>query len=289
MLKPMEPEYYEQIDQSGDCFFQIKWDGIRLIADKNRGKLDLYTRKARIRTSHYPELIKELEGISHSDFLIDGELIALGPDGLPDFQDILKRDLAKKVRRDIPIAYMAFDCLRFEGESLLDREIEERQSYLHRVLQSHQQLRLISDCRNFEDGVALFEQMRARGMEGIVAKRRHSPYLPGRKTALWRKTKCWREITVAAQAVNYREGRPASLVVTRSVKDREPIGSVSTGLSADDWRLILKGQNKASGKPGSVPLSPPIPLSVRFLEWTHEGRLRSPVVLYVNPDLSKKS
>ncbi|QQE76777.1 hypothetical protein [Alicyclobacillus sp. SO9] len=281
MLKPMEPEYRQHIDESGNFFFQIKWDGIRLIADMEGGRLQLYTRKARLRTLHYPELVEELNAISCSDFIIDGELIAVGPDGLPDFQQILKRDLAKKVRSDIPLAYMAFDCLRLEGQPLEQMEIEERQSVLHHLLETIGSRQLISECRNFDNGIELFQQMQQRGMEGVVSKRRHSPYLVGRKTPLWQKTKCWRELDVRAQAVNYRDGRPVSVAVTR-LDGNVPLGSVSSGLSSADWRLILKNQEQTNwDRNGLAPLAEPVSLRVRFLEWTHEGHLRAPVVLRI--------
>lgn len=281
-LKPMEPISTDSIDSSGAYLFQIKWDGIRLLADRTSSELTLYTRRGSIRTHQYPEIVQALLELPEEDFLLDGELIALNPSGFPDFQMVLRRDLAKSVRRGIAVAYMAFDCVRHGGRSLLQRPLEYRQNQVSEIL-GGQASPVLSTCENYDDGEALFKQMDALGMEGIVAKQRGSLYLPGKKLAAWQKIKCWREQLVTALAVNYRDGRPTSVVVGLSVEGQvTPVGSVATGLKDSDWRKILSLQaNPAQPNRGSMPLGSGCSLRVRFLEWTNEGRLRAPTVVEV--------
>jgi len=279
MVIPMEPVYAETIDDSGDYTFQIKWDGIRLLADKSRSGIVLYTRRGRVRTQLYPELVAELQGMQAGDFLLDGELIALNSQGLPDFHRIIKRDRSRNYRRDIAIGYMVFDCLRMRGKNLCSDALETRQGELAHLVEGIPP-GVTSLCSNYDDGARLFAHMDALGMEGVVGKRKGSPYLVGRKTDVWQKTKCWREIELRAIAINFRDSRPSSLVAAKQVDGQwVNVGNVATGLTDDHWRRVLSDVEAVPAGNRTVPLDPGYHLRVRFLEWTQDGRLRSPAIL----------
>lgn len=276
---PMEPVQVNEVNESGDFLFQVKWDGFRLVCVKESGTVALWTRNGRERTEKYPEVTEALLAIP-GDFWVDGELVAFGADGKPCFHQLLKRDKAKHVRRDIPAALMLFDCIMRSGKMLQSLPLELRTEILSELVPTPGR---IQTCDFYSDGQALFDRMQALGMEGVVAKRKGSMYVPGAKTPLWQKVKCWRQLQAKPVSIRFREGRPVSLGVVTADSDELPIGNVSSGLSASDLqqfsRLALQG--KAAPQSGVLPLPALTLLDVRYIELTPGGQLRSPSVLRI--------
>ena len=280
-LQPMEPVLRRQATDDAQWLWQVKWDGVRMLVDRRGDCISLWNRKGRLRTPIYPDVVAEVSTLSRDDLLLDGEMIALGPDGLPNFRRVLQRDLAQRPKLSIAVVYMTFDCLRLDGRSLLDQPLETRLEAL-RTLSSGEGL--LQPCDSFEDGAALFAHLQQAGLEGVVGKRRGSRYIIGAKSPLWQKVKCWRRVTVQAVAIAWQDGRPASLLLGEQVDDRwVEVGSASSGLTADMWRALTRlGTGRpapAGGGARSVDrLQHPVPVTVRFMEWTEQGRLRSPVI-----------
>jgi len=136
----------------------------------------------------------------------------------------------------------------------------------------------------------------AEGLEGIVAKRRDSPYLVGKKTMLWQKIKHWREITVwAGGYLSDEAGRIRSLLIgTTEEGGLRCVGSAASGVTQRQWRLLQDCFNKTAGPcpfvnpprvPGARWVKPLISLRVRFLEYSPNGSLRNPSVVAFTGDL----
>jgi bifunctional non-homologous end joining protein LigD len=135
------------IPTRGDWSYEVKWDGFRAIVSTEREPLRIRSRRGWNMT----ELVPELSALPVAA-TFDGELVAFGDDGRPDFPLLCERRLAR--RSSIPITYMVFDLLSIEGNSTA---------------------RTGGRPEAFEDGAALFEAVCERELEGIVAKRRARP------------------------------------------------------------------------------------------------------------------
>lgn len=268
----------------GDFVHQIKWDGIRGLSFIEDGSLRLYTRKGVECTNSYPELMKLPSMVKAKSAVLDGELVSF-EDGRQSFYIAMKRNRTKsansvkRVAKLYPVKYILFDIMFKDGEDLRQLPLEERQEILSETVEQDNTVAL---NENFEDGKALFELMRQNDMEGIVSKRRGSRYLPGKHHNDWYKTKTAKKILCAVIGVCFKNSRPASVMLgTLSDGEFRHIGNVSSGLSQGDISALgtlAKTQNIKELK-DCVLIEPQITCWVKFLEWTHNGTLRHPVLL----------
>jgi bifunctional non-homologous end joining protein LigD len=299
-FKPMEPIAARSVPQSENYLYQVKWDGVRLIAHTGNGRLLLHNRKLLERTHHYPEL-NCLQAFSAAGAILDGELVAL-KDGRPSFPLVLQRDLAVpdpgKVRRlmsSIPVIYMVFDILWYNGRALLSLPLIDRQELLAEVLPAND---YINRVENFQEGVFLFEAVKNNKTEGIVAKERESNYYPGKKLPLWQKIKVRQKQLVTVGGYTIKEGQINSLLAGAYLNGRLIyLGRVAAGLSARDL-AELTCFLKASERPVSpfanktaaidqVWVEPRLTMLVEFQEWTADLHMRQPVVKGFTKDKPK--
>jgi bifunctional non-homologous end joining protein LigD len=112
-IKPMEPVLVSQPFDDPRYLYQIKWDGIRIVSSLSSGGVELRTKKGRLRTEQYPELLKVKDCFAGENAILDGEAIVLGQQGIPSFHKILQRDLRKRVTSELmsahPVVYLVFD------------------------------------------------------------------------------------------------------------------------------------------------------------------------------------
>src|SRR6266550_2865250 len=171
-----------------DWLFEVKWDGFRVEAVVDGSQVRLWTRGEQDAARYFGSFLEPLSWIAARRAIMDGEVIALDDHGEPDFALLQGRI---KGRAGIPVAgtfvYEVFDLLHLEGRSLLAEPLEERRRLLGELLRADPRVRMSESIER--DGVAFFEAARARGLEGIMAKDRRSPYLPGFRTKTWQKIK----------------------------------------------------------------------------------------------------
>lgn len=283
-----------------DWLFEVKWDGMRLLADVVDGRLQLASRSERDVTANFPEL----GGLTRlaPDVLLDGEVVLLER-GIPSFAALADRmhgPVDPRVAHARPVTYMVFDVLRLYGVSLLDRPLDERRSTLERL--DLVAAPNVSLSPGYPDGPALLEATRQRGMEGVVAKRRDSPYRPGRRSPGWVKTAhhqtqvClvggWRPERSSA-------GRIGALLL--GVPDDDGglryAGKVGAGLTGTTAQRVLHERlvtaerapfRERVPRPDGVGArwcEPSTVVEVGHLGWTEAGRLRQPVFRGVREDL----
>jgi len=290
---PMEPVLADEPFDHEDYIFQVKWDGVRILAYSGKDTLKLFNRRQKERTREFPEIIESLAYLP-AGTVLDGEAISLGPDGRPSFFLALKRDQTRNAQmiaqlvKAHPVSYMVFDMLYLEGEGLVEKPLSERQRLLGEVVKESAAVHLVDSIA--ANGRALFEAVSREGMEGIVAKDARSRYLIGQKSPLWKKVKAWREIDAVAGGWLKREGQLRSLLVgIPDEKGLRYIGSVSSGLTGEQ-RSMLRAYFEAGGEHSSPFLNPPdkigvkwaepgIEVRVRYLEWSSDGMLRNPAVV----------
>ena len=166
-----------------DWLFEVKWDGMRVLADVSDGRVRLTDRGGREVTASFPEL----DGLTRlaPDVLLDGEVVLL-EGGVPSFRaltDRMHEPVDPRGAHARPVTFTVFDVLRLYGVPLLERPLGERRATLERLgLDTVSRLSLSPD---YPDGAALFDATLERGMAGVLAKHRDGVYRPGVRSPDW--------------------------------------------------------------------------------------------------------
>lgn len=183
-----------------------------MVAKFARGKVMLYSRNGKIISHSYIEVAKALEGVK-GDAVIDGELVAIGKDGVSHFQL-----MQNALRHEAKLQYFAFDLMSSEGEDLRGLPLTERKKRLKAILPKHKLIGYSRDRRTF--GIRCFEEAERKGLEGIMAKRADSPYLSGARTGDWLKIKTSkRQDVVIAGFTAPRKTRPFFGALTVALRE----------------------------------------------------------------------
>jgi DNA ligase D-like protein (predicted ligase) len=281
---------------SDEYLFEIKWDGIRALAFFGKGRARLQGRKLTDSSERYPEILAGLEGLE-GEGILDGEIVVLDGRGRPDFQRVLVREqtrgrsAALSKARQHPAVYIAFDLLHRDSASLLDRPLVERRRILSELL-ADAPSPLVESAYVLGRGMALFAEAKARGLEGIFAKRLESRYLPGERTRDWVKIKVRREVdAVLMGLVRERGGKRIKSLVLGSPREGRLvwIGNAGSGIdqkTLEDLETALVGLRSEAPSgfeaeaPGDIDwLAPRLVVRVEYTGLTKESRLRSPVFL----------
>jgi bifunctional non-homologous end joining protein LigD len=232
-IHPMLAEAVDEPFDGAEWLFEIKWDGYRAVAFVENGKLRLVSRNQNELTERFPEL-KDLPKFIHAkSAILDGEVVALDEQGRASFSLMQQRTgfrpggrrVANKA--DVPVLYYAFDLLYLDGYDLRRVPLRERKNKLATVLVSGDSVRYSDHYE--KQGKALFEMARAKGLEGILAKRRDSLYQE-RRTSEWLKIKVRHRLECVIGGYTEPEG------------SRAHFGSIVLGLYDGRGRLIHVGQ-----------------------------------------------
>jgi DNA ligase D len=164
--------------------FEIKWDGYRVEAVVKDGTARVFTRNGNDAETYFPKLLTNASWIEAGEAIVDGEVVAIGEDGMPDFSLLQELTTAQSGR----LVYQAFDLLHLDGRSLLGVPLESRKALLKSVLRPADRRVRFAD-HVVGEGLVFLEAARKQGLEGIVAKHRHSLYEPGRRSRTWLKIK----------------------------------------------------------------------------------------------------
>ncbi len=218
---------------------ELKLDGYRIQAHLRDRRVTLYTRTGLDWTNRFPTIAAELGRLPAGKLVIDGELIAAGADGRPDFsalQDDLKRG------RDDRMAYYAFDLLHLDGFDTRAAPLIERKRVLQSFLaEAGASAPGIIFSQHFEDGADLYNRARALGLEGIVSKRADAPYRSGRSEQ-WCKVKCWKSerFAVVGFAPEGTDGLLKLRLARREGGRLTYVGAVGTGWDRKAARSIRR-------------------------------------------------
>jgi len=192
ILNPMLAKKADAPFDSGDHIFEIKWDGVRCVAFIEAGRVRLQSRQLTDITVQFPELAC-LDRLP-TGTVLDGELVAL-ESGKPSLRVAQQRVLLQNrhrirwLSRTRPVIYMVFDLPYLNGKPLTASPLSFRREALQRLIERSPLpgILMTEGVRHY--GHRLFTQVMSLGLEGIMAKRVDSPYLPGRRSPYWLKIK----------------------------------------------------------------------------------------------------
>ena len=306
-LKPMAATLSTLPSDDENWAYEIKWDGIRAIAYCEVGRLRLQSRTLRDITATYPELRPLAGDLGSAEAILDGEIVAFDDTGRPSFGRLQGRmNLASEsaVRRrmgDCPVTYMIFDLLYLDGRTLIDLPYEERRERLDALALEGPNWQTPSYHRG--DGKGLLDLTRQRNLEGLVAKRLDSRYLPGRRTRAWLKVKnvMSQELVIGGwlPGQGRRAGTLGALLVGyNEEEDGERrlryAGRVGTGFSDEELdrmsSLLEPLRTDKSPFTGRQPpresifVEPELVAEIEFREWTATRTLRAPSYKGLRPD-----
>ena len=233
LFQPVQPMLAQPAADVGEAFERVgsaaslewKLDGARIQAHKQGGDVRVFSRNLRDVTAAVPEVVDALRGLDVEDAIVDGEVIALRPDGAPEpFQVTMQRfgrklDVAR-MRHEIPLTPFLFDCLWVNGEPLIDARLEARIDRLAQLAPSLVVPRLV---RPAPDAAARFlDETLSRGHEGLMVKSLDAGYAAGRRGQQWLKVKIARTLDLVILAAEWGHGRRTGWLSNLHLGARDP-------------------------------------------------------------------
>jgi bifunctional non-homologous end joining protein LigD/DNA ligase-1 len=270
---------------SPEYLFEVKWNGVRALAASASGRWQLWGREQGDYQDRYPEL----EPLSRlpSGTVVDGELVLLSA-GVPDLDALQRRhhlsrpgEIQQRSRRQ-PVTYVLFDLLVDRGQSLLGQPLVRRREVLQQLVQQLGEPRLAFSEGVLGWGRVFFEQAVRQGQEGVMAKHLSSRYVPGRRSAAWKKLKPGRWLAgVVVGYVPGVAGVQSVLVAALHAGGLRYVAQVRSGFGGPERRR-LQGllQQRIRVRPvvecpcRGIWVEPELYCRIGFLEWTRAGRLR---------------
>lgn len=315
MLATNAPEPFD----SSDYIFELMWGGLRAMAYVRDGVVHLRSRNGRDLTPYFPELLCIPDRLKARDAILDGEIVAIDGEGHPAFEMLRPRlqlmaDAVGPDREQIPelpvqlklkrvagqITFQALDLLWLDERSVTDLALWQRKNRLHQIVVPGAEFAAIDFVD--DEGVAFFDAVVQRRLEGIVAKLKTSQYTPGRRSKSWLEIRALESGDFVIGGYTFggarRKGEPFSQLLLGAYTEGrfEYIGAVSGGLSDNEAKALIAYLGPLGAKESPFHDTPPIAsliywtrpelvCRVRFSEWTREGHLRFPIFSTLRPDL----
>jgi bifunctional non-homologous end joining protein LigD len=306
-LAPMLAESGDGVSSDPGWRYEPKLDGYRVIAFVTGDRVRLQSRRGLDYTPFFPELAAELAPHPAGQMILDGEIVALDADGRPSFNALQNRaqlkgaDEIAAAQRASPVVLVCFDLLHFAGLDLRPAPYSDRHRYLAQCLLPATHLQLVHTS---DDARQLYTAALEHGFEGIIAKRRSSPYREGRRSGDWLKLKAIQSAEFLIGGYTRGNGARAPLGALllgyREGKALRYAGHVGSGLDEASIAALLE-RSATLERPDSpfeerpplhrptTWLTPQLVAEVSYSEWTKAGALRAPVFLRLRDDIDPQS
>lgn len=297
-LRPMLATLIGAPFDDPDWVFETKWDGYRVIARIEAGKVMLLSRRGTVITRDYPGIAAALTKLKRAhQAVIDGELVALDRSGRSRFQ-LLQNARNARAR----LVYYVFDLLFLNGRNLRRLPLIERKRLLKTLLTPSKVIRFSRHTKR--NGKAAFRTARRRGYEGVMAKRAQGLYLSGKRTREWLKIKTVlrQEVVIVGYTPPQRSRQyfGALVLAVRKGNKWQYVGRAGTGFDRDSLKSIhsklvpLRSARKPidAEVPGERTTSwvrPRLVGEVKFTEWTDDGQMRHPAFVGLRTDKPARS
>ena len=307
-IEPMKAKLVEKPPATDDWVYELKFDGIRLIAIKADKRVSLLSRNENELSGRFPAIVEAIKNLPAREFVIDGEVVALDDEGRSSFQ--LLQALQMEGRKS-PVYFYAFDLLQLDGKSLLGLQLEARKKFLEELCAG------AGDPIRYSgviggDAKRLLEEVERRGLEGLIGKQRNSVYEPDRRSGAWIKLKCVNEQEFVIGGYTPPQGaRKHFGAILVGYYDNNKLvfaGKVGTGFTAKSLSILHKKLQKEARNDcpfvdlpskqngqwvqGITPsmmkkmhwVNPKFVAQIKFAEWTRDKKLRAPVFLGLRDD-----
>jgi DNA ligase-1 len=265
-------------EYGGETAFEFKYDGARIQIHKKGEEVRIFSRRLSNVTESLPDISKIIENFSiKEDFIIEGEVVAVGPNQHPlPFQDLMRRFTriknVKDTMKKIPLKLYLFDLLYYNGVLLIDEAYTERWSVLEKIAPAkHLTERIITD--NSGEVERFMQQSIEAGHEGLMAKKLNSPYSPGTRGKNWYKIKPSETLDVVIVAADWGSGRRRGWLSNYhlGVWDGEKylvIGKTFKGLTDDEfiWMTEYLKKIRVEESQYTVYVKPELVVEVAFNE-----------------------
>ncbi|MDR3588190.1 MAG: DNA ligase D [Negativicutes bacterium] len=287
-LAPQLATLVDRAPAGGDWAYEIKFDGYRILARVDHGKVNLFSRGGQDWTTRLPGVAAALEDLNPDSAWLDGEIVVSGAAGVPDF-GALQNSL--EAGRTGEIQYFVFDIPFYGGFDLRDVPLVDRRALLAKLLpaSADNPVRFSEDFA--ADGGDILDAACRLGLEGVIGKRRDARYVSGRSSS-WIKLKCSQsqEFVVAGYTVSAGRGGGIGALLLGVYDDAGRLryaGRVGTGF--DNRTALALRERLTRLAAAETPLfeapkdargnwvAPELVAEVSFAEWTKEGRLRQAV------------
>lgn len=305
-VEPMLALLTTHLPKTKDWQYEVKFDGIRALTYLHGKHSELYSRNKIRLTALYPEVMQALKKIKCRSAILDGELIALDEQGRPSFQALQN---ARDKTRGIAVFYYLFDIIALNGKRLTRLSINKRKEKLSALLPDS--VLILKESATFPyPPDALLKEIKEKGLEGIIAKKKDSFYESGRRTGSWLKYKLVKEQEFVIGGYTKPQGSRLyfGALIVGYYEDKKLIcaGKVGTGFDQTNSRDLFERFQKLIIEdcpfvnlplPSSISpiwssqrlknytwLKPILVCQVKFSEWTQESFLRQPVFLGLRID-----
>ncbi len=280
-VKPMLLKEIKEI-VSGDYIYELKFDGIRVIVYVSKTELVIKSRNGVVLTDKYPELQSLKKKVGNKKVIFDGELIIFS-DGKPDFLEVMKRNQVKDkfrvptLAKVSPVTLVVFDVL-YENKPIVDLPWYQRRE----ILDKYPDDDFLVKSQVYFKGEELFRLVKKQGLEGIVAKRRDSKYLAGKRVDTWVKIKNVREEYFYVHGYVFNKDKYSLFLGEWRDGELHYVGKVSLVPKKEILKKIMrlkKGKNRFVNYDGEGTfISPQEKILVSYLERTKDNHLRHPRV-----------
>ena len=295
---PMLASMGDKIPNNPSYFHEIKWDGIRVLLQKKGKYVKITSRNGNDLTEKFPLIAESFSTQEPQEIIADGEIVALNPNGSPNFSKVVgrmhltgKEAIAKAAKRTQTVFY-GFDCIYLDGLSIMHLPVEKRREWLRVNIKVEEYIRF---SQAFDDGKQLFDAVKEQGMEGIMCKLKGSKYDAGNRSKSWIKIKV-RE-TDEALIIGYTKGKGdrsslfGSLHLAKMEDDKLVYyGKVGTGFDQAKIKRLLKLliEVPITKKPipdtiedekNSIWIAPQYSCELKYASMTNNNTYREPVFL----------
>ena len=295
-LKPMLASSAEAPFNDKDWQFEIKWDGYRALSYISNGKTKLLSRNNLPFDHKFPPIAEALKQWP-INAVVDGEVVVLSKDGKADFGAIQSWESTT----DGDLFYFVFDIIWLEGYDLKQEPLSVRRDILRKIVPESGCIRFSESIDEY--GTSFFEAAKNNGLEGIIAKQKHSTYNPGNRTQQWYKIKAEKRQEALICGYTKKKDSPrlisSLLLGVPNNGTLEYIGQVGTGFNNRIQQVLFNKMNPlftstcpfatkpVTGAP-TMWVEPQLVCEVKFTEFTADGLMRHPSFQGLREDKTAK-